>query len=292
MSENFYDYDEILDRNDRSIKELMQMFRISRGKYDFITQTLVNEPKDILSGISISPAKQIKVFVHQFVINKLSKSENLSEIEKNNIKDGFCYTLSMDWLFQKEQAELHYLPLKISQDEVENLWNKNGSENYYVPLAKRFLEYIQYTLNCQNKKVTLKGVYGYEYEDFDQTILFEMDKYFACIYNRVPFSCGKLLLSLDNITSIININKNINKALFRLIMHNGEKITRHTVAMQKVITADGQELYHFFDPNFGVYEIQNKIIDGLYSPLDFFNHLLGKYKFIKYIYAGGYVSFS
>ena len=96
MSENFYDYDKILDRNDRSIKELMQMFRVSRGKYDFVTQFLINEPEKICSGIPINAISPIKIFWHQFVINKLKKSEKLSEIEKNNIKKGFCYTLAMD----------------------------------------------------------------------------------------------------------------------------------------------------------------------------------------------------
>ena len=102
-------------------------------------------------GVDIDRGTQKKYF-WQFVINKLKESNKLSIEEKDNIKDGFCYTLAMDWLFQKEQAELHYLPpigytSKISKGYVKSLWNNNGSENYYVPLAKRFSEYINYTLN-------------------------------------------------------------------------------------------------------------------------------------------------
>ena len=292
MSENFYEYAEILDRNDRSINEPIQMFRISSGKYDFVTQILVNEPNNFLSRIPISPSRQIKGFKHRFVINKLKESEKLSEIEKNNIEDGFCYTLAMDWLFQKEQAELHYLPPKISKEDAESLWNNNGSENYYVPLAKRFTEYIECTSKYKNEIVSFKGVDDYEYEDFEPIILFDIDDHFSSLYYLSKFNSCSLLIGVDTISSIININNNINKALFRLIMHIDEKITKHTVAMQKVITADGQELYHFFDPNFGVYEIQNKIIKKIYSPLDFFNHLLGKYKYKQRIYVGGYVSLS
>ena len=291
MSENFYEYAEILDRNDRSIRELMQIFRISRGKYDFVTQFL-DEPEKICSGIPINAISPIKIFWHQFVINKLKESNKLSIKEKDDIKDGFCYTLAMDWLFQKEQAELHYLPPKISKEDVESLWNNNGSENYYIPLAKRFTEYIDCTSKYKNEIVSFKGVDDYEYEDFEPIILFDIDDHFSSLYYLSKFNSCSLLIGVDTISSIININNNINKALFRLIMHIDKQIIKHTVAMQKVITADGQELYHFFDPNFGVYEIQNKIIEKIYSPLDFFFFLLGKYKYKQRIYVGGYISLS
>lgn len=244
------------------------------------------------SGIDIDGGTQKKIFWHQFVIGKLQGSEKLSKDEKDMTLGGFCYTLAMDWLFQRKVAEQHYLPNPLPTGLEESLWNNYKSENYYVPLAKRFYEYTEYTSNYKNKTVKLKGEADYQYEDFEPIILFDIDDHFSSLYYLSKFNSCSLLIGVDTISSIINIDNNINKALFRLIMHIGKQITKHTVAMQKVIMADGQELYYFFDPNFGVYEIQNKIINGLYSPLVFFKNLLGKYKSRKYIYVGGYVSLS
>lgn len=247
-------------------------------------------------GIDIDGGTQKKYFWHIFVINKLKESKKLSMEEKDNIKDGFCYTLAMDWLFQKQQAELHYLPpigytSKISKGYVKSLWNNNGSENYYVPLAKRFSEYINYTLNYKNKTVKLKGEAGYQYVDFEPTILFDIDDHFSSLYYLSKFNSCSLLIGVDTISSIIHIDNNINKALFRLIMHKDKQIIKHTVAMQKVIMADGQELYHFFDPNFGVYEVCKEIKDNSYSPFVFLENLLNTYKIKKnVVYIGGYVS--
>ena len=99
------------------------------------------------------------------------------------------------------------------------------------------------------------------------------------------------MIGVDTISSIIHIDNNINKALFRLIMHIDKQIIKHTVAMQKVIMADGQELYHFFDPNFGVYEVCKEIKDNSYSPFVFLKNLLNTYKIKKnVVYIGGYVS--
>lgn len=69
MSENFYEYAEILDRNDRSIRELMQIFRISRGKYD-----LSGQYKKILDDLYTNAVTILD--------KKIQAGETLDDLEK------------------------------------------------------------------------------------------------------------------------------------------------------------------------------------------------------------------
>lgn len=258
---------------------------------NFFTQTLINDQNEIRAGIKINKISPLKIFWHQFVIDKLQESNNLFKDEKKNIKNGFCYTLALDWLFRKNMAEFYYLPPLLRDGEELVLWNTNNNEIYYVPLARNFSNYIKYTLCFEKQTIRLSGVYGSQYSDFAPQQLFQIDTFFASMYRIHPFSSGSLLLSSEDIIEFININNNINKALFRLIMHHNKEIVRHTVAMQNFTTSNGQQVYHFFDPNFGVYEIQKINTGKIYSPLDFFDKLLGKYKLKNRIFLGGYVSY-
>lgn len=129
MSENFYEYAEILDRNDRSIRELMQIFRISRGKYD-----LSGQYKKILDDL----------YTNAVVIldKKIQAGETLDDLEKqvydnckkelgNKNVDGLIRLIG--WgvignLLSAYEVIYHMLPTGKADAEAQKLLSKKGSE--------------------------------------------------------------------------------------------------------------------------------------------------------------------
>ena len=53
---------------------------------NFFTQTLINDQNEIRAGIKINKISPLKIFWHQFVIDKLQESNNLFKDEKKILK--------------------------------------------------------------------------------------------------------------------------------------------------------------------------------------------------------------
>lgn len=129
MSENYYEYAEILDSNDRSIRELIQLFRISRGKYD-----LSGQYKKILDDLYTN--------VITILDKKIQAGETLNDLEKqvydnckkelsNKNLGGFIRLIG--WgiignLLSAYEVIYHILPTGKADDEAQKLLSKKGSE--------------------------------------------------------------------------------------------------------------------------------------------------------------------
>lgn len=235
---------------------------------------------------SIKYGIELRLFAHKLIIKKLTERKFITPEIAEEISEGFCYMLAIDWLFNHNMAEQYYFNPSDNREEAEASMT-NEMLKYFAVLAKRFLDYKKYVAGYKDRIISCHYGNDFVYTDLLPSDVFSIDNYFARQYYNVSFNRFETITQLNSFEDILRSQDkskpSIDLSLLRLTFkEEGGGIFRHTIAMQKVINQINGVRYVFFDPTLGVYRAKSYDTDCSkedgFEPALFFDSLIRKYQ--------------
>lgn len=238
---------------------------------------------------------KINNFYHMYMLEYLETGKLLGGIHKpalpakeyTYIKDGFCFSLVLDWLNDATQAQSHYWNVLTSKPrDLDAYVQQNTSAtqyDYYFQIAKWYYDYCimatapfnSNTLPCPIVLLD-QSVDNREVIVADNTLFQVNCKYARKYYgwSFLSFGC-KFYQGTGNVADLIACfdRPAPYAVLINIFLHSKVKndhMVRHSIGMQRVYCKhDHMERYVFFDPQYGVFMTE--------QPRMFFANMINKW---------------
>lgn len=221
----------------------------------------------------------VKQFYHMSITSLLQSGipeKNLCALQQDRaqyIKNGMCYALVMDWFINMQNAESYYWePGKAPKPHIDYIraTMDKARFDYYKQIANCHYQYcIGLKPYFDNNKISIDiqlsdGTIKKE-DVLREDIVYQMSN--VCAKNwraKWKFNAfGSFVYPQQEDVKVfmIDLNKR-HKRPYKMLIHmflhscepnSNEKLFRHSIGIQKLISSDGMVLFRFFDPSIGVY---------------------------------------
>ena len=125
-------------------------------------------------------------FYHAKLVDWLKQQPDLSAQVKADITGGMCYTLTLDWMFHRDDAVNHYIPAgtQVTAKGLTDFFNFPGSTSnnshraYFIQRAKDYHDYVCFIRSHGGDSSTIDLTYhNYEFTVINHPRTVEINNY-------------------------------------------------------------------------------------------------------------------